>query len=92
MAKPTDQQIDWLAQTMAARMLRDAADAPREAQLEQALRFWLPTDDVTALDLIEVRKAVQGHLRELSAAVDQRLAKRVEIKRSEALPGCDGRI
>lgn len=92
MARPTDQQVDWLAQTMAARMLTDAADTPREAQLEQALRFWLPTDDVTALELVEIRKAVQGLLRELAAAVGQRLAKRVEIKRAQPLPGCDGRI
>lgn len=90
MPKPPSKQLLWLAQVMAARTLVDAASQERERQLDQALRHWMP--DLDGPDLIEVRKEVQGHLRGLSAAIDQRLATYIETKRAEPLPGCDGRI
>lgn len=90
MPKPPSKQLLWLTQVMASRMLLDAASDARDAQLDQALRHWLP--DVDGLTLIEVRKEVQGHLCGLAGAVDQRLATYVENKRAEILPGCDGRI
>lgn len=92
MAKPDERQIDWLAQTMAARMLVDAASDARQPQLDQALRFWLPTDELDQLELIQVRQAVQEKLRGLSAAVDVRLKTRIEAGRARPLDGCDGRL
>lgn len=91
MPKPPDKQLLWLTQIMASRMLLDAASPARDAQLDQALRHWLP--DVDGLTLIEVRREVQTYLRGLSGAVDQRLATYVENKRAEPLPDCgNGRI
>lgn len=90
MTRPPDPQILWLTQTMAARMLMDAASDARALQLEEALRHWLP--DVDALTLREIRATVQGQLRGLSAAVDQRRQTWIDQHRAEPLPGCDGRI
>lgn len=90
MPKPPSKQILWLTQVMASRMLLDAASETRGAQLNQAIKHWLP--DVDGLALIEVRKEVQGYLRGLAGAVDQRLATQMENGRAEVLPGCDGRI
>lgn len=92
MGMPTEQQIRWLADTMAARMLVDAADHPRAAQLQDALRHWLPADEVTSFQLIEIGKAVQLEWRRLAAATDARLAARIERGTAEPLPGCEGRI
>lgn len=90
MAIPDPREIDWLAQTMAARMLVDAAGDARQAQLDQALKHWLP--DLDHLEIIEVRKVVQGHLRGLSAAVDVRLKQRIAAGRAKGLEGAEGRI
>lgn len=87
---PPSNQLLWLTQVMASRMLLDAASDARDAQLDQALRHWLL--DVDGLTLIQVRKEVQGYLRGLAGAVDQRLATYVASKRAEPLPGCDGRL
>lgn len=87
---PPPAQLLWLANTMAARMLVDAASDARETQLEQALRHWLPDADSLSLQL--VAREVRGYLRGLSAAVDVRLRTYVDTKRAEPLPGCDGRI
>lgn len=88
--RPTSKQLAWLANTMAARMLVDAASPERSIQLVEALRHWLP--DVDGLTLREVAAEVQTHLRGLSGAVDVRLNTWVEQGRAEPLPGCDGRI
>lgn len=90
MAKPPSSQLLWLAQTMAARMLVDAASDARQLQLEEALRHWLP--DADSRTLAEVRAEMQGYLRGLSAAVDVRLKTYLASGRAEPLPGCDGRI
>lgn len=92
MGMPTEQEVRWLADTMAARMLTDAADHPRAAQLDDALRFWLPTDGLTHLQLIEVRKQIQEEWRRLAAATDARLAARIERGTAVPLAGCEGRV
>ena len=92
MTMPNDRQINWLAQTMAARMLVDAADEPRAEQLDQALRFWFPTGDLDAQEIAKIRKGIQDRWRGAAAALDERRARYVELKRAEPLPGCDGRV
>lgn len=92
MSKPTDEQIAWLADVMAARMLVDAADHPRAAQLDEALRHWLPSDEVTQLQLVEIRRKVQMHWKGLAGSVDHRLALRIERGTAKPLDGCEGRI
>jgi hypothetical protein len=92
MSMPTEQQIRWLADTMAARMLVDAADHPRAAQLQDALRHWLPADEVTHMQLIEIMKQVQAEWRNLAAATDARLMARIERGTAAPLAGCEGRI
>jgi hypothetical protein len=92
MTIPTDKQIVWLADTMAARMLADAADHPRAAQLQDALRHWLPAEDVTHLQLIEIMGRVQQQWRNLAGSIDDRRALRVQRGVAAPLPNCEGRI
>ena len=92
MTMPSDRQINWLAQTMAARMLVDAADDARREQLDQALRFWFPTGDLDQSEIIAIRKKIQGHWRGAAAALDARRARYIELMRAEPLPGSDGRV
>ena len=92
MGMPTEQEVRWLADTMAARMLVDAADHPRAAQLQDALRHWLPADEVTHIQLIEIMRQVQLEWRKLAAATDARLATRIERGTAKPLTGCEGRV
>lgn len=92
MAMPDPREIDWLAQTMAARMLVDAASAPRQDQRTQALRAWFPEGQYTEAQMLQLGEAVAEHWRGLSAAVDARLAARIAAGRAKALPGCEGRV
>lgn len=92
MTMPSERQITWLAETMAARMLADAAADPRRDQLDQALRFWFPSGDLTQLQIIEIRGKVQDRWRRAAGALTERRERYVELKRAEPLPGCDGRV
>lgn len=92
MAAPSDAEIRWLADTIASRMLVDAASHPRAAQLDDALRHWLPADTVTYAQLVEIRRTVQEEWKRLSGAVDARLASRMDRGIAKPLEGCEGRI
>ena len=92
MAKPTDAEVRWLADTIAARMLRDAADHPRAAQLDDALRHWLPAEQLTYVQLVEVRKLVQEEWLTLVGAIDARLRSRVGRGIAKVLEGCEDRV
>lgn len=89
---PNPREVDWLAQTIAARMLVDAASAGRQDQRVQALRAWFPEGMLTESQMLVLAEAVGQKWRELSAAVDKRLADRQASGRAAPLRGCEGRI
>lgn len=89
---PEPREVDWLAQTMAARMLVDAASAARQDQRVQALRAWFPEGAVTESQALVLAEQVAELWRGLAAAVDKRLADRLAAGRARPLPGCEGRI
>lgn len=89
---PDPREIDWLAQTIASRMLVDSASAPRLDQRITALRFWFPEGQYTEAQVMVMAEQVAEVWRELSAAVDARLAKRIAAGRARALRGCEGRL
>jgi hypothetical protein len=91
MAMPDPREIDWLAQTMAARMLVDAASAARQDQRLQALRSWFP-EEYTESQLLVIAEQVAELWRGLSGAVDARLAVRQAAGRARPLRGCEGRV
>lgn len=89
---PDPREIDWLAQTMAARMLVDAASAPRQDQRVAALRAWFPEGQYTESQMLVLAEQVGDLWRGLSGAVDARLATRMAAGRATPLRGCEGRI
>ena len=89
---PSPREVDWLAQTIAARMLVDAASGPRQDQRVSALRAWFPEAVLTEAQMLVLSEAVAAKWRELSAAVDVRLAGRIAAGRAAPLKGCEGRV
>lgn len=89
---PSPREIDWLAQTMAARMLVDAASGPRLDQRISALRAWFPEGQYTEAQMMQLSEQVAELWRGLSGAVDARLAGRIAAGRAAPLKGCEGRI
>lgn len=89
---PDPRELDWLAQTMAARMLVDAASAGRLDQRISALRAWFPEGQYTEAQMMVMAEQVATLWRGLSAAVDVRLASRQAAGRARPLRGCEGRV
>lgn len=89
---PSPREIDWLAQVIAARMLVDAASGPRQDQRISALRAWFPEGMLTEAQMVVMAEAVATKWRELSAAVDARLAGRIAAGRAAPLKSCEGRV
>lgn len=89
---PSGQEIDWLAQVMARRMLVDAACEARSEQRLRAVRDWLPAERLTEAQAEAVSAAIAKAWRELAGAVDVRLKARVVRGDSRPLEGCEGRV
>lgn len=88
----TEEEGRWLGSVMVARMLVDAATAPRQEQLFQAVGFWFPDSNLSVEQKQEVVRMVQREFRRISGAVDLRLEKLIDKGQAKALPGCEGRI
>lgn len=88
---PTVEEIDWLAQTVAKRMLADAASDARADQRLRMIRDWLPAERLTDPQAEAVSAAVAKHWRQLAAAVAVRLHERMARGSAKPLAGCDGR-
>ena len=89
---PSAQEINWLAQVMARRMLVDAASDARADQRLRAVRDWLPAERLTDAQAEAVSAAIAKHWRQLAGAVQVRLETRQARGDARPLEGCEGRI
>lgn len=89
---PSVQEIDWLAQTMARRMLADAASPARADQRLRAVRDWLPAECLTDAQAEAVSAALAKRWQQLAGAVQTRLEARMARGDAKPLRGCEGRV
>jgi hypothetical protein len=84
---PTQPEIVWLADTVAARMLVDAASDVRADQRLRMVRDWLPAEQLTDAQARAVSDAIAKVWRRTAGAVLTRLDARVNAGAATPLRG-----